>query len=384
MFSYLLLLISLSSAQDRTPAATDLLLSIKSTRATISEAERKQREGLGVLYSINKRIRQVAQKKAELTNKMMEREAKVRLAAQEVQELEERSERHKEMLNKRLRQLYQGRIRDDFQWLFEARSPVELESNQFFLKKMIDSDHKQIKQYIVRLRELKAKRNQLKSLVIDLAKMQKEVQTQEAELAGQMQVKSRHVAELRKMKDMKLNELKDLRSHPIIEDASLGYAFFERKGTFKPPVEAKLAREFGAYVDSQFKFRLMHKGLFFAAKPGTPVNAIFEGVVEVAGDLPGFGKTVIIDHGDNYYSVYAFVSSININVKRGNKVREGDIIGSAGGVSPLFGPGLYFEIRHFTDAVDPKSWIKDPIKTAQVSVQPRSNSWDVVSGTAGQ
>ena len=84
--------------------------------------------------------------------------------------------------------------------------------------------------------------------------------------------------------------------------------------------------------------------------------------------LPNFGRTVILDHGDSYYSVYAFVSQLKVH--EGDQVREGDVLAVSGSYSPLFGPGLYFEIRHFTDAIDPKPWIKDAgMKTANSEVQ---------------
>jgi septal ring factor EnvC (AmiA/AmiB activator) len=54
-----------------------------------------------------------------------------------------------------------------------------------------------------------------------------------------------------------------------------------------------------------------------------------------------------------------------VKVREGEKVREGHVVAVSGGISPLFGPGLYFEIRHFTDAIDPRPWIKESvIKTA--------------------
>ncbi len=107
----------------------------------------------------------------------------------------------------------------------------------------------------------------------------------------------------------------------------------------------------------------MHKGQFYKVAPGVTIHSVAEGTVAMAGTLPGYGKTVIIDHGDNYYSVYAFNQSLK--VREGQKITEGTILAVSGGSSPLFGPGLYFEIRHFTDAIDPHSWIKDSvIKTA--------------------
>lgn len=347
---------------------------IEETRASISEAERKQRESLSNLFVINKSIRDIAKKNAKLNEKMLAQEAKVRDAAQEFREMEERSERHRMNLNHRLRQLYQGRNQDTIHWIFSAKSPAEFDRNHRFLKRMVDADHKQLKTYLAQLKDLRRKREQLKGLVASLSRMQKEIRAEEARLSAQMKQKSKYNAELRRMKDIKLSELKDLRGHLPAEG---DFAFFERKGTLKPPVDAAIKREYGTYVDPQFRFRLMHKGLFFAAEPSSPVTCIADGTVVLAGRLPGYGKSVIVDHGDNYYSVYAFTSQLK--VKEGAKIKEGETLALAGGASPLFGPGLYFEIRHFTDAIDPRRWIKEPIiKTAK-----RSTSWDDVSGIAG-
>lgn len=336
---------------------------IESTRASISKTEKEQRETLSHLFSINKRIKDIAKKSARLTARQMEQEAGVRQTAQDVQSLERKSEQRQGLLNKRLRQLYQERRGNDFQWLFAAQTPVEIERNHRFLKLMIDNDHHQLKQYVVSLKELRQKRTHLKSLVAGLMQTQKEVHVQEEELAAQMREKSKILNELAQTKDSKLNELKDLRhQHAELSDV-LSLAFFERRGALKAPIAGPLAREYGTFVDPAYRFRLMHKGFFYQAQRATPVHAVYEGRVVVAAQIPAYGKTVIVDHGDNYYSVYAFSSQLK--VKEGAKVHEGDVVALSGSGSPLFGPGLYFEIRHFADAIDPRSWIKEPvIKTA--------------------
>jgi septal ring factor EnvC (AmiA/AmiB activator) len=119
-------------------------------------------------------------------------------------------------------------------------------------------------------------------------------------------------------------------------------------------------------VDPQFRFHLTHKGLFYAAPQSTSIHAVFDGKVVFADQLPGYGRTLIVDHGDNYYSVYAFAQLLK--VQAGAQIHEGAVLGLSGKGSPLFGPGLYFEIRHFTDAIDPRPWIKDSvIETAEVN-----------------
>ncbi len=338
---------------------------IRETRSSISETEREQREQLAHLFVINQKIKDIAKKRAILNDRLLSQEAAVRSLAQDVSEIEEKSDKHKSMLNKRLRQLYQGRKRNELEWLFSAQTPVELERNHRFLRRMIDSDHKYVKEYLAHLDLLLKKKRELSGQVAKLMGMQKGVQAQERELSEQMRNKSKLVAELRKVKDSKLSQLKTLRTFaangtPI----DLEYAFFERKGSLKRPIDAALAREYGTFVDPQFRFRLMHKGNFYSAAKPAPINAVFSGRVALARQIPGFGQTVILDHGDNYYSVYAFASQLK--VREGASVNEGEPIALSGTDSPLFGPGLYFEIRHFTDAIDPRPWIKESvIKTAQ-------------------
>lgn len=337
--------------------------SITETRTSISETERQQREALAHLFLINKRIKDIAQQKARFQDRLYSREAAVRETAQDVLELEKRSDEQRDLLAARLRQLYQSRSQKELAWIFSAQSPVELDRNRRYLRKMVDSDHRQLNDYLHQLRSLQKKRVQLAGMVRNLLALQKEAQTQEHQLTEQMREKSKLVGELRRAKDSQISTLKSLRANSGEADP-LDFAFFERKGTLRPPIEAKMIREFGTFVDPDYRYRLMYKGHFYSAPTEQPVTAVFSGKVALAEKVPGYGPCVIVDHGDNYYSVYAFAS--RLNVRAGASIKEGDVVAYSGRSSPLFGPGLYFEIRHFADAIDPRPWIKDSgIKTAR-------------------
>lgn len=353
------IIFSLSTALADEP----VLENIASARASISQTERQQREVLSQLFTINKKIKQIATTQARLSEKMFAQEATVKALAQEVRELEGKSDQHREMLNRRLRRLYEGRSQTGFQWLFSAQTPLELEQHRRYLKKMVDSDHHYLKLYLANLGSVKQKRDQLKGKVARLLQMQKGVKAQETLLAREQKEKSRLMGQLNAVRDSRLGELKDLREkHQDLSEA-LSLAFFEHKGNLPAPVEARPTREYGAFVDPAFRFRLMLKGFFYSGTAQSAVKSVFAGKVVFAQALPGFGKTVIVDHGDNYYTVYAFASKLAVH--KGAEVREGETLAWAGARSPLFGPGLYFEIRHFTEAIDPRGWIKEPvIKTA--------------------
>jgi septal ring factor EnvC (AmiA/AmiB activator) len=358
MMWWMAMLLHIAHASDEAPP--EVLDKIQNTRASISEDERRAREALSHLFTINKKVKDIARKQEQVNTRMLGVESSVRSLAQDVGTLERRTGEQKGLLNKRLRQLYQERNQDDFHWMFSAHTPIELERNHRFLRRMIDNDHKQLKLYLVSLETLNHKRTELKKMVAHLALLQKEVQKQEQELSAQMREKAKFIAELKKSQDKKLAELKGLRTK---NTDAMSYAFFEKRGGLRGPIEVPLSREYGTYVDPQFRFRLTHKGLFYGTPRALEVKSVFHGRVVLAQRIPGYGKTVIVDHGDNYYSVYAFASQLK--VREGAKVQEGDLVALSGEGSPLFGPGLYFEIRHFTDAIDPRPWIKDSVlKTA--------------------
>lgn len=132
-------------------------------------------------------------------------------------------------------------------------------------------------------------------------------------------------------------------------------AFAKLRGVLPVPVKGKVSRGFGRVVDSEFKTATFRKGLEFDVPVGTAVRAVAEGNVRFAGRFRGYGNTVIIDHGDQYFSVFAHLSRVDVGV--GDRVRPGRKLALSGESGSLHGPHLYFEIRRGGDALDPRKWL---------------------------
>jgi septal ring factor EnvC (AmiA/AmiB activator) len=97
-------------------------------------------------------------------------------------------------------------------------------------------------------------------------------------------------------------------------------------------------------------------GITINTPTGTEVRAVFAGEVIFAGYMRGYGKMIIIDHDQQYYTVTARFD--DLRVREGDQVSQGQVIGTAGEMATLFGKGLYFEIRHGTVAEDPLAWLR--------------------------
>lgn len=96
------------------------------------------------------------------------------------------------------------------------------------------------------------------------------------------------------------------------------------------------------------------RGLFFATPPAA-VRSIADGTVDYAGNLDGFGNTVMINHGDGYISIYTGLSSVS--AAGDSRVSAGQAIGSSGSL-PTGEQGLYFEIRYRLTPINPSAWLR--------------------------
>lgn len=97
------------------------------------------------------------------------------------------------------------------------------------------------------------------------------------------------------------------------------------------------------------------RGILISANEGAPVRAVASGQLVFSAWVRGFGNLVIIDHGNNYMSVYGYNQSVSGSV--GDNVRAGQTIARVGATGGQVDPALYFEIRNGSTPVDPLNWL---------------------------
>ena len=122
------------------------------------------------------------------------------------------------------------------------------------------------------------------------------------------------------------------------------------------PVKGKIISLYGAYKNRKYHITNFRSGIEIKADRGTPVRSIFGGRVIYAGWFKGYGNMIIIDHGANFYSVYAHLEELFAS--KGDMVNSGQVIATVGDSGSLTGPRLYFEIRHHGKPENPLQWIK--------------------------
>ena len=126
--------------------------------------------------------------------------------------------------------------------------------------------------------------------------------------------------------------------------------------TTLPVKDALLGSLYGIRSDPIAGMRAMHEGIDFRAENGTPVVVAADGVVLAASYYNDFGNLIEVDHGDGLISRYAHLSKMN--VKAGQLVKRGELIGSVGSTGRSTGSHLHFEVRMFGVAQNPALFLK--------------------------
>ena len=126
------------------------------------------------------------------------------------------------------------------------------------------------------------------------------------------------------------------------------------KNQFIMPVEGIISGVYGSQRILNGKPKWPHYGIDIAAKKGTKIKSSASGIVTMAeDDLYYTGGTIIMDHGHGISTIYSHLE--NLLVSKGDKINQGDIIGSVGSTGRSTGPHLDFRINWFQTRLDPMS-----------------------------
>lgn len=136
--------------------------------------------------------------------------------------------------------------------------------------------------------------------------------------------------------------------HPSLPLPSVSAA----RGQLRWPVSGRILKRFGAGPGGG---QASWDGILLEAEPGAPVHAPHAGRVVFADWVRGLGFLMVLDHGENVLSLYAY--NERLLGEKGQMVNKGQVIALAGSTGGRREPGLYFELRHDGKPVDPVRWL---------------------------
>lgn len=216
----------------------------------------------------------------------------------------------------------------------DARKLLEQKGNEQQLNKLLSNLEKKKAEH--RIQDAEAKRKLAEAKLAAAEKARKEAAQQKAE--ARRAEMSNLTAEDRNIQA------------PSVMGIGSADGFSRMQGRLKKPVDGVPTGLFGQNRSGGDVW----KGVFYSTAPAT-VESIAPGTVSYADELDGYGKVVVVDHGENYISIYAGLSEISVG--KGYMVAAGSKIGSSGSL-PDGEEGLYLQIRYQGQVLNPSSWIR--------------------------
>jgi murein DD-endopeptidase MepM/ murein hydrolase activator NlpD len=248
--------------------------------------------------------------------------------------------------------------------LFKRKKSMEtiLAYDEKIRKNLLDNKAK-LQQLLDRLNSQKTEKLSLEAdLKKQIAVMSDERVKRSEILGGIRNKKSLELAALESLKQAaaELNytiKSLNLKTGPLKQEKNIPpKSFSSLKGLLNMPVKGKVVYFFGPHKNTKLNVVNFQSGIEIKADRGEPIRAVFDGRILYASWFKGYGNMIIIDHGENYYTVYAHAEELFAS--KGDTIDKGDVVATVGDSGSMIGPSLHFEIRHHGKPMDPLKWIK--------------------------
>jgi murein DD-endopeptidase MepM/ murein hydrolase activator NlpD len=301
-----------------------------------------------VLHQLQSQINELATKESQLTHNMLIQQTELEILNSNILNLENDIKLRKTFIRNRLNYITREGGADLLEQFLFSKNPCQLEQNIKILKRISTRDIQSLKGYSISLRELKFKKSEVNGRFEKLKKLQDDLKQKEQKIATQLELREKVI---KKLKSQKSNDDLDLIT-------SLSHFFLGQRGKLNYPTQSHIESHFGVATDPESHVVFINEGIRLSSPSDGVVRAVSDGLVEFADWVDGYKYTLIISHGDHYYSVYKDLSDLQI--KMNDRIKEGQVVGRAI-------QGIGFEIRHFNEPLDPKKWLNNKKSIAQES-----------------
>lgn len=357
---------------------------LKEERAKVAQAKKREASILAELEETEKQIGEKRRQVAVLDNRVKRAQADVTGLQGEIGRLEVQRAGQEESLGRRLRLLYklqsQGGV---LPLVLSGDDPLAQAIRLRHLTTLATVDARSIREYRSTSEGLADRKVRVEARRVELASLRSQADEERAEAdreAAKRRALLAKVRDERASHERLVGELSDAtrRLEAFIRDLqakqraavarpspsrpgpapreSSGPGLAAVRGRLAWPADGKVVAEYGAQVHPRFGTKTFRNGIDIEVAEGTDIKAVYPGHVVYTGWFRGYGNLIIVDHGGEYYTLYAHAADIKVN--EGDEVKQGQSIGTVGDTGSLQGPRLYFEVRHQGKPQDPAQWLR--------------------------
>ena len=361
---------------------------LKDERQKAADARKREASVLSELEAIDQRLAEKRKQVAAIDGRMRKAQSDIGDLQGEIGRLQTRRSGQEDVLGRRLRALYklqaQGGV---LPIVLSGDDPVTQAVQLRHLTTLATVDARLIREYRVTSEVLADRKSRVEARGKELASIKSEAERERAEfdqegakrrallakvqderayhdrMVGELSEATRRLeAFIRDLQEKQRRALAKVPppsrpARPTPGDSTPGSSGFAAlQGRLSWPADGRIVAEYGPQVNPRFGTKTFRNGIDIEANEGSNIAAVFPGHVVYTGWFRGYGNLIIVDHGGEYYTIYAHAA--DIRVTEGDEVKQGQIIGTVGDTGSLQGPRLYFEVRHEGKPQDPSRWLR--------------------------
>ncbi len=339
------------------------------------ESEEKEVDVLQELEDIDTRLRNQMAKVSHLEDQVKHQQELIDDKEDAIDKLQNEKADVEVHLQKRMSAYYKMGKVGFLNIIFSTRTLPDLLKFHDDYQTMIAYDQKVIERYRDQIAELENARNAyamekgvLEEFIDKAVEEQKQtdkLKTEKKELLTRIRTQKKlyqlAIEEMQEASDKLSSSLVELKS----KQQAYTHGFALAKGKLPPPVAGRVVTSFDQEKANQLGIIRKCEGIAIVAPDNSEVRAVAAGTVLFSGYLRGYGNTVIIHHGFQYYTITSRLGTLTLH--KGDNVEASTVIGRTSDTATLIDEGLYFEIRHGKIPQDPLQWLD--VSQLQLSAQ---------------
>lgn len=352
--------------------ADDLDRKIEKGESKVQQYSQAEADIIQHLNEVDFALNQSTMRLSALTSEMAALDEKIAAATKTSTELGKQIKENENYVARRLVALYKLDRIGQIHILASAATMHELLQRKEALERILAHDAGIRQNLIDNQLKLKAVLAELETHQTEKRMLLKTVNNQLNRISEERSKRERLLARIRDQKSLELASLESMKQSATQLDQKIQtlnkqlnstsdlIKYSEKpitayKGLLKMPVKGKIINLFGSYKNETFNVINFRNGIDIAAEKGEPVRAVYAGKIVYARWFKGYGNMIIIDHGTNYYTLYAHLEEIFKTT--GDRVETGEVIATVGETGSMSGPKLHFEVRHHGTPQDPLNWL---------------------------
>jgi len=349
------------------------------------------------INGLNTKIDELDKDLEDLDDQIKDKESDVKKASEELDAAREALEGSYNDTKEHIKYMYETRNATIWDLLFGAEGIKDLLNRTKYITSMTEYDKGRLDEYAVAVSEVEKKKEELEKEEEELSELKTEIEGTKEEISDekkQVKAKEADVSLLLQAKEQEINaynadisskeeQIKEYEKMIAEQDAvirALESSIAARKAAmasgedgeegeqeglpkydggqfaFPCPSYTRISDDYGNRIHPILGVQQFHNGVDLAAASGSPILAAYDGEVIAAAYSSTMGNYVMIDHGDELYTIYMHASSLSVST--GQKVTKGQKIASVGSTGRSTGPHLHFSVRKNGNYVSPWNYLK--------------------------